>query len=66
MGHTDKDKYNNEPVEYCTKCLSLAIRECEGTPYCDKCGSTDIKKANIFDWELMYAKKYAGSYLYTK
>lgn len=57
------DEYNKEPVKYCAHCLSLAIMESEGTLYCDKCGSTDVKEANIFDWEKIYAAKYAGSYL---
>lgn len=56
-------EYNEEPVKYCAHCLSLAIMETDGTLYCDKCGSTDIKEANIFDWEKIYAAKYAGSYL---
>lgn len=56
-------KYDEEPVEYCAHCLSLAIMDVDGTPYCSKCGSTDIKKANIFDWEKIYAAKYAGNYL---
>lgn len=56
-------KYDEEPVEYCAHCLSLAIMDVDGTTYCSKCGSTDIKKANIFDWEKIYAAKYAGNYL---
>ena len=56
-------KYDEEPVEYCAHCLSLAIMDVDGTPYCSKCGSTDIKEANIFDWEKIYAAKYAGKYL---
>lgn len=56
-------QYNDIPVEYCAHCLSLAIMDIEGTPYCSKCGSTDIKKADIFDWEKIYAAKYAGKYL---
>lgn len=57
------DKYNEIPVEYCTHCMSLAIMDVDGTPYCSKCGSTDIEEANIFDWEKKYAARYAGSYL---
>lgn len=55
--------YNKEPVVYCKRCLSLAIRTEDGTEYCDKCGSTEIESANIFDWEKMYEQKYGGSYL---
>lgn len=55
--------YNEEPVVYCKRCLSLAIRTEDGTEYCDKCGSTEVESANIFDWEKMYGQKYGGSYL---
>lgn len=55
--------YNDVPVEYCSHCLSLAILDMEGIPYCDKCGSTDISSTHIQLWEKIYAAKYAGSYL---
>ncbi len=58
-----KVDYNDEPVIYCKHCLSLAIRTIDGTDYCDKCGSTDLEQANIFDWEKMYGQKYGGNYL---
>lgn len=60
------DEYNAEPVVYCADCLSLKILTVDGIDYCDKCGSTCTKEANIFDWEKMYAAKYAGSYLNMK
>jgi len=60
------DEYNAEPVVYCAECLSLKILTVDGIDYCDKCGSTCTKEANIFDWEKMYATKYAGSYLNMK
>lgn len=60
---TQHNEYNNEPVVYCKRCLSLAIRTEGGTEYCDKCGSTEVESANIFDWEKMYGIKYGGNYL---
>lgn len=36
------NEYNEEPVFYCSRCLSLTIMESEGTLYCDECGNTDI------------------------
>lgn len=59
------NNYNEEPVYHCTRCLSLAIMESEGTMYCDKCGNTDIQQANIFDWENLYKGKYGDKYLNT-
>lgn len=58
-----QDEYNSIPVEYCSHCISLAVMDADGTAYCSKCGSTDISKANILDWEKMYGQKYAGNYL---
>ena len=57
------DKYNAEPVVYCSNCLSLKIMTVDGIDYCEECGSTNMEEANIFDWEKLYAAKYAGKYL---
>ena len=57
------NEYNKEPVIYCAKCLSLAIREIDGEDYCDKCGSTEIKSCTIYEWENMYQKAYGKKYL---
>lgn len=57
------NEYNDEPVVYCADCLSLRIQSIDGLDYCDKCGSTNIKETNIFEWEKMYAAKYAGKYI---
>ena len=56
-------QYNDIPVEYCAHCLSLAIMDADGIPYCNECGSTDIKEANIFDWENLYKTRYGKSYI---
>lgn len=58
-----KEEYNSVPVHYCSECMSLKILSVDGIDYCEKCGNTDIREANIFDWEKMYAAKYAGNYL---
>lgn len=57
------NEYNNEPVAYCSECLSLRIRTVEGTDYCDLCGCTEIKEANIFDWEKEYEAKYGKKFI---
>ena len=56
MDKLTKEDYNNEPVFYCSECLSLRIRSLDDIDYCDKCGSTSIEEANIKDWEAMYTK----------
>ena len=65
-GQHNHDEYNSEPVIYCSKCLSIRIRDIDGTNYCDKCGCTDLEEANIFDWEKMYAERYSRNFLDTK
>lgn len=57
------DEYNAVPIVYCADCLSLRIQAVDGIDYCDKCGSTSIKEANIHDWEDMYISKYGDKYL---
>lgn len=46
----NKSEYNQEPVEYCTVCYSLAIRDMNGQPYCDKCGNTTTEKTDVYTW----------------
>lgn len=61
-----KQDYDAEPVEYCTHCLSLAIRDVNNQPYCDKCGSTVTAKTDIHTWEKMYGQMYGGKYINKK
>lgn len=59
-------KYNDEPVFYCERCLSLRIRFVSGlsnSEYCDNCGSTVIKQANIEDWRQQFKDKYRYDHL---
>lgn len=65
-GQYKHDEYNAVPVVYCADCLSLKILTVDGIDYCEKCGSTNTKEANIFDWERVYKAKYEGSYLNMK
>lgn len=59
----NQHNYNEEPVIYCSQCLSLRIRDIDGVNYCDDCGNTDLKEANIHDWENMYFNKYSIKFL---
>lgn len=48
-----KDDYNDVPVEYCSVCTSLNIRQLEGSNiiYCGNCGNPNsIIKDNINVW----------------
>lgn len=70
MGNLSKEgQHNHEefdaiPVVYCAECLSLRVLPLdEHIDYCDQCGSTNIKEADIHEWEKMYEAKYGKSYL---
>ena len=61
-----KEEYDKIPVHYCNDCLSLSIRRIVGIEdacYCDKCGSTNIAKANIKEWESLYREKHGFTFL---
>ena len=56
-----KEQYNDIPVHYCTRCLSLRIKtigQDADLDYCDDCGGTEIKTARIYEWEALYKNKY--------
>ena len=50
--------YDNEPVYYCRRCLSLAIKTIGQYDYCDTCSCTDIGTTDIYTWQEMYKEKY--------
>lgn len=58
--------YNDEPVFYCERCMSLRIRFVNGlsnSEYCDNCGSTEINQSNIEDWRQQFKDKYGYDHL---
>jgi len=56
--------YDEIPVLYCSRCLSLLIEEDEMMgDYCKECGCTDIKETDIFTWEKMHKKKEELNYI---
>lgn len=58
-------EFNDDPVHYCKRCLSLNIRVDEnGEEFCENCASTNILKTNIFKWEKLYKEMYGKSFLY--
>ncbi len=58
-----KEEYNQEPVYYCTRCLSLAQKTFLGQCYCENCGSTESSSTTIEDWENKYKDRYNHKYL---
>lgn len=66
MKHLTKEIYDAIPVYYCQHCLSLKIKDVEGIPYseyCCDCGSTNILKTQIDQWEKLYQNRYKHKYL---
>ena len=68
---TKKD-YNDIPVAYCTKCISLRVVSLTGIKrlqnnnpidYCDNCGSTEIRETHIENFKLKYKKFYGRDHL---
>lgn len=62
----EKINYNDEPVYYCNKCLSLLVKTIGDLDYCAQCGSTDIDKAHIKYWETLYMEKYNKPFIEKK
>lgn len=63
---TDKSSYDDDPVYYCKRCLSLNIRSMpfvDGKDYCDDCGAVDIECTDIESWKKMYRERYGHDYI---
>lgn len=61
-----KKEYDEEPVYYCKRCLSLNIKQMpfmENKDYCESCGAVEVGIASFEEWEEMYREKYGHSYL---
>jgi hypothetical protein len=61
-----RKSYNDEPVYYCRRCLSLKIRQMPMVTdmnYCEDCGNVDIVKGSIKEWDELYVEKYGHHYL---
>lgn len=68
MNNLSKEDFNDIPVYYCRKCLSLKIRTLEqiniaDQDYCEECGSTDVSSTHIGMWEDAYQYKYGYKFL---
>jgi hypothetical protein len=59
------NEYNDIPVHYCPKCLSLKIMWAgvEDISYCDNCGSSETSETDIWKWRSMYYKKYRKNFI---
>jgi len=57
--------YDDEPVEYCSRCYSLKIvhEDSIDSDCCMDCGSTDISTADIYTWERLYKERYGRKFV---
>jgi hypothetical protein len=58
--------YDDDPVYYCTRCLSLKIKpipDIKGENYCCDCGTTLVSKTTIDKWKEMYRNRYGKDYI---
>lgn len=57
--------YEDDPVKYCPRCLSLKIKyeEFRDLEYCGDCGCTDILETSFEDWEKKYERRYGHKFV---
>lgn len=56
--------YDEEPVEYCSRCYSLKIKyeEAIDSDCCMDCGCSDILTTTIHHWEDLYKNRYGHKF----
>lgn len=62
----DTDSYDDEPVYYCKRCLSLKICQVPmmaDQSYCEDCGTVDVVCSSFEEWDELYVEKYGRHYL---
>lgn len=57
--------YDSEPLVFCAKCLSPKIKHEESLDidYCGDCGCSETREAQVYEWEVLYEKKYGHKYV---
>ena len=62
-----KKEYDDDPVTYCKRCLSLNIQQIPMFPdkyCCCECGTLELKEAkNIEEWKALYKEKYGHDFV---
>ena len=57
----DRESYDDEPVYYCKRCLSLKVCQMpmvEDQCYCEDCGTVDIGVTSFEEWDDLYVERY--------
>jgi len=65
MDTTQKESYDDEPVFYCKRCLSLNIKQMPivEQDYCGDCGCAEVDTTDIHTWNTMYEEKYGHKHI---
>lgn len=56
--------YNAEPVFYCKHCLSLNIQADGYLDFCGNCGSTDIEKTTLEEYDELHSARFGTKVFY--
>lgn len=56
--------YNSIPVYFCEHCMSLAVIDGGFIDYCDVCGSTDIGKASLEEYDALHEQRFGTKVFY--
>ena len=62
----NKESYDDDPVYYCKRCLSLCICQMpfvKNQDYCEDCGAVDIGTTSIEEWQKLYKNKYGHDHI---
>lgn len=65
----ETESYDEEPVYYCKRCLSLSIKSLPAmgdVDYCTECGNAETGITTIDKWLEMYKAKYGHDYIEKK
>ena len=63
------DSYDEEPVYYCRRCLSLKICQVPmvaDKSYCEDCGTIDVATTSFEEWDEMYVERYGHHFMESK
>lgn len=61
--------YDDDPVFYCKRCLSLNIQQlpvADNMDYCAECSSADVGQTDIYTWKRLYREKYGHDFVEKK
>lgn len=64
MNNEETINYNDEPVYFCKHCMSLLVMDGGFIDYCGNCGSTEIEKASLEEYDAMHKQRFGTKLFY--